>query len=230
MNAMPAISPAATDVEKWKRKVGCLGDRAFGPACSRWAVRALEVLAAHPGATIHANDLHTLTRKFGVPLKYITRAVATLTGLGIVSASLSGPFTVVLNADRLNRRKNAAQKQRWRIPAAVSTRLKAQSDYRCAHCGKKFDSKNLVVDHLIPLKLLGADGLGNWVILCRMDDREKWDRFLRYAIKQYQGEAVRRPLGIRFIDGFFWPVINDRVRYTRLPMNRQDVVQSANGM
>jgi putative addiction module component (TIGR02574 family) len=88
------------------------------------------------------------------------------------------------------------------------------SENRCAHCGEQFNANNLVVDHLIPLSLLGADARENWVVMHRKRNLDKWDRFLREDVKLYRTELVSR-FGIRFIDGVFWPVINGRVRYSR---------------
>jgi 5-methylcytosine-specific restriction endonuclease McrA len=57
--------------------------------------------------------------------------------------------------------------------------LKAQSAYRCACCGDRFGPRDLVIDHLIPLGLLGADAPGNWLVMSRAHNGKKWDRFVR---------------------------------------------------
>jgi hypothetical protein len=44
---------------------------------------------------------------------------------------------------------------------------------------------------------------------------EKWDRLLRASLKYYRDEKVCTPLGVRFIKGVFWPVINGRVRTSK---------------
>jgi|GEM_PF-2727469 len=208
-------NPATSDVKRWKSKIARLGDRAFGPVCSAWSLRILDVLLARPSWTFRANSLQKLAQQLGVPLKYAPRAVATLTRLGIASARLTPPLTVVLHADRFSRRKISVQPKRRTILAAESARLKAQSNHRCACCGKKFSRKELVIDHIIPLSLLGADDPANWAVLCKKHNRQKWDRFLQGVLKFYRNERVLQPFGIRFFHGFFWPVINGRVRCTR---------------
>jgi hypothetical protein len=208
-------NPATNHVEWWRRKVARLGDRAFGPACSAWALRTLDVLLARPSGTVNADNLRTLAQELGVPLKYTPRAIATLTRLGIASARLTPPFSVVLQTDRLSRRKISLQRQRRAVLATQSARLKAQSNHRCACCGKQFLPEELVIDHIIPLSLLGADKPANWAVLSKAHNLRKWDRFLRGALKFYRSERVLQPFGIRFINGFFWPVINGRVRCTR---------------
>jgi hypothetical protein len=208
-------NPATSDVKRWQCKIARLGDRAFGPVCSAWSLRILDVLLARPSWTVHANSLQTLAQELGIPLKYTPRAVATLTRLGIASARLTPPFSVVLQTDRLSRTKISVQPKRRTILAAESARLKAQSNNRCACCGKKFSPEELVIDHIIPLSLLGADDPANWAVLCKKHNRQKWDRFLRGVLKFYRNERVLQPFRIQFFDGFFWPVINGRVRCTR---------------
>jgi hypothetical protein len=72
-----------------------------------------------------------------------------------------------------------------------------------------------VIDHLIPLSLLGADEPANWVAMSKKHNATKWDRLLRGDLQFYREEKVRQPFGVRFIGGAFWPVINGTVRYSR---------------
>ena len=57
--------------------------------------------------------------------------------------------------------------ERGRISAAHRARLFEVDGHRCGHCGKVFAPADLVIDHLIPLAVRGADEPGNWVALCR---------------------------------------------------------------
>ncbi len=122
-------------------------------------------------------------------------------------------MSVTILTARLVRRKNPAQMVRRRVPHAEAASLKRESDNRCACCGTRCAPDELVVDHLVPLSLLGADDRANWVVLTKAHNRRKWDRFAKGSLKLYRRERVEQPLGVRFRSGFFWPVINGRPRY-----------------
>ena len=44
----------------------------------------------------------------------------------------------------------------------------------------------------------------------------KWDRLLRGDLRFYRNETVQKRFGVRFIDGAFWPVINGKLRYSKV--------------
>jgi hypothetical protein len=178
------------------------------------AIRALDFILARRDATVRAENLAELAVDIGVPLKYLPRAVATLTRCGIARATLDRPIAISILTDRLARRKNPAQMIRRRVPVAEAAFLKRANGNRCACCGTRCAPEDLTIDHVVPLSLLGAHDSANWVPVSKAHNRRKWDRFTRGTLKLYRGENVTRPFGVRFKDGFFWPVINGRPRYT----------------
>jgi len=213
----------AADLTWWRSKIRRLDDRAFGPVVSEHAIRAMDAIVDRRDATVRADTLASLAHELKVPLKFLPRAVATLTRLGIARATLSRPMSVTILTERIARTKNPAQMARRRVPIAEAASLKRASDNRCACCGTRSAPDELVVDHLVPLSLLGADDRANWVVLTKVHNRRKWDRFAKGNLKLYRRERVMRPLGVRFRDGFFWPVINGRPRYA----DRRSVEQQA---
>ncbi|MGH2360361.1 MAG: HNH endonuclease signature motif containing protein [bacterium] len=201
------------DLTWWRNKIRKLDDRAFGPVAAEHAIRAMDAIVARTGGTVCAENLASLARAIKVPLKFLPRAVATLTRIGIARATLGRPASVAILTDRIARTKNPAQMARRRVSPAEAAWLKRASDNRCACCGTRFAPDELVVDHLVPLSLLGADDPANWVVLTKAHNRRKWDRFSRSGLRLYRRERAMRPLGVRFRGGFFWPVINGRPRY-----------------
>jgi hypothetical protein len=133
----------------WKEKLSRIDDRTF--RMLKWGHRILDVLVVSDGGKLEAGSLKDLAVQLGVPLKFVPRSVASVSRLGIVTAALQPPaMSVVIHLDRLARRKIAVARRRRRLPEADRESLKAQSDYRCACCGRKFRSRELVLDHLIP--------------------------------------------------------------------------------
>ncbi len=197
----------------WGEKISRDASLSFAPTVGRWAVHLLDELDQRPDATAEAEDMASLAVAVGVPGKYLSRALA-VTG-GLVSFNAGPPVRIVLHRKRLLKAKNAAEKTRGRIPASLRARLFEQDRHRCGHCGKEFAADELVVDHVIPLALRGADEPGNWVALCKPDNREKWLRFSYGFIRYYRGEPVVGSIGVRFRDGFFWPHVNGRTRLDR---------------
>jgi len=188
-----------------------MDDRTY--ALPELGVRVLEALASARYGRVHAADLRELGARLGVPLKYVPRAVASVARLGIVTADLREPgLAVTIHFDRLAKRKIGLGQRRVRLPAGDREALIADSAYRCACCGRRFLAHDLVLDHLVPLSLLGADHPANLVPMSRNHNSRKWDRFTRGALRLYRRERVDSPLGVRFIDGAFWPVINGKVR------------------
>jgi hypothetical protein len=191
-----------------------MGERTF--VMSEYGPRILDVLISSTGGRVDAANLKDLGKQLGVPLKFVPRAVASVTRLGIVSAVLRPPtMSVTIHPDRFARRKIGLRPARCSISQAERESLKTRSDHRCACCGKRFSSGDLVIDHLIPLSLLGADASANWVVMSKKHNAAKWDRLLRGELQFYRDERVRRRFGVRFIGGFFWPVINGKLRYSR---------------
>ena len=70
-----------------------------------------------------------------------------------------------------------------------------------------------MLDHLIPFSLRGADEPSNLVAMSRQHNMRKWDRFIRDDVKFYRGERIRQRIGVRFVEGAFWPVVNGKLRY-----------------
>jgi len=197
----------------WKEKLSRMDDRTF--VMPKWGPRILDALLTRDGGRIETRTLKDLANQLGVPLKFVPRAIASVTRLGIVTAELRPPaIAVVIHPDRFARRKIALGRRRQWFSAADRESLKAAGDYRCACCGTKFQSRELVLDHLIPLSLLGADELANLVAMSKKHNATKWDRLLRDDLKFYRSERVRRRFGVRFIGGSFWPVINGKVRHS----------------
>jgi 5-methylcytosine-specific restriction endonuclease McrA len=195
----------------WKNKLARMDDRTF--VMPRWGPHILDVLLAADEGRIEVGTLNELSVHLGVPLKFVPRAVASVTRLGIVTAQLRVPTIVVaIHRDRLSRRKIAMGRERRRLSEAERESIKAESGHLCACCGKRFKSSELVLDHLIPLALLGSDEPANLVAMSRKCNAKKWDRLLRGDLKLYRQEKVRGRFGVRFIAGKFWPVINGRVR------------------
>jgi len=191
-----------------------MNDRTF--ALPKWGTHILDILLEADGGVVAGDSLQQLAKRFGVPLKFLPRAVASVTRLGIVTADLRRPVMfVAIHRDRLARRKIGLHRPRRRLPNGLRESLKAQSGYRCACCGDPFDSRKLVLDHLIPLSLMGADAPENLVVMLKAHNANKWDRFVRGNLRFYRLERVRAPFGVRFIDGAFWPHINGKVRYSQ---------------
>jgi 5-methylcytosine-specific restriction endonuclease McrA len=206
-----ASSAEMDQLEWWKGKLLRMADRTF--AMPERGHQILDLLCQSEGCRVEARSFKELAARLNVPLKFVPRAVASLTRLGIVTAVLRPPdVSIVLHRDRLRRRKIGLHRKRVRLSEWERERLKAESDYRCACCGESSLAQDLVLDHLIPLSLLGADHPANLVVMKKSHNADKWDRFVRAGLKFYRREQVTRRFGVRFIDGAFWPIINGRLR------------------
>lgn len=62
--------------------------------------------------------------------------------------------------------------------------------YRCAHCGKWFDKRDIDVDHIIPQSKGGTDDLVNLQALCKHCNRSKQDDTSR-TIPDLAGNIVK---------------------------------------
>jgi 5-methylcytosine-specific restriction endonuclease McrA len=133
---------------------------------------------------------------------------------GIISLDTDDDGTVRarLHSERVLLYKAAKWTRRRRIPARTRARLLTEEGYRCARCGRRFDPDELQIDHVVPLKLYGADEPGNWVALCSAHNRDKWQYFRRHYLRYYRRRPIRGSVGVRFKNGFFWPHINGRTR------------------
>src|SRR5262249_48493300 len=150
------------DLNWWMHKLVRMDDRTF--VMPKWAPRILDELLAAKGGSVAARSIKDLGLKLGVPLKFVPRAVASVARLGIVTAQLHPPDNVVtIHRDRFARRKIAIDRKRQRLSGADREAIKAQDGYRCACCGDTFKSTDLVLDHLIPFSLRGADEPPNLV-------------------------------------------------------------------
>jgi len=195
----------------WKDKLARMGERTF--ALSQYGPQVLDVLLGQPDGQIEAATLKELGRSLGVPLKFVPRAIASVTRLGIVTADLAGgTLRLTIHRDKLARRKFSMGRSRQRMSSAAREAIRVASGNQCACCGKSLDSGKWVLDHVIPLSLLGADAEANLVPMLKACNAEKWDRLLRGGLKYYRGERVQGRFGVRFVGGVFWPVINGKVR------------------
>lgn len=157
----------------WSKKVRTVGLKCFDSGASRWAGFTLDRLVGSPTPLIHAPDYPSLAEAFGVPLKYFSRALATLVRCGLVTRTQVTPPTLAFHADRLARWKNSAHASRRRLSGRERTRIFQVDLLRCARCGRTFRESQLEVDHVVPVSLLGADVPANWVAMCRPDNRDK---------------------------------------------------------
>jgi len=196
----------------WRNKIERLGLKSFNQSVARWAVHIFDQLSEHPSNEYSATSLEQLSKALGVPNKFVSRAVATLTRSGTVLADLRQPAVIKLYPERLAKHKASAQSERQPITTLERRKIIKADSYRCGYCGEKFLASELEVDHIIPVSLLGADEPGNWVALCKPDNRQKWDKFERDMLRHYRGELVDGNIQIRFRNGYFWPVINGRLR------------------
>jgi len=195
----------------WKHKLASMTNRTF--ELTKWGPHILEVLLATPGGVVQAPSLAALAKTLGVPLKFAPRGIASVTRLGIVTAELRPPmFRVAIHMDQFAKRKVGLKRPRKQLSKVEREALYAASGHRCACCQKKFSAEDLVLDHLVPLTLLGADHPANLVVMFRKHNSKKWDRLVRDQIQVYRREPIVKPFGVRFIDGAFWPVINGKVR------------------
>ena len=200
------------DLKWWMDKLVRMDDRTF--IMPKWAPHIIDQLLGAEGGCVEARSIKELGIKLGVPLKYVPRAVASVARLGIVTAELQPPDIVVtIHRGRFSRRKIAVERKRQRLSEADREAIKAKDGYRCACCGETFKSTELVLDHLIPFSLRGADEPSNLVAMSRQHNMRKWDRFIRDDVKFYRGERIRQRIGVRFVEGAFWPVVNGKLRY-----------------
>ncbi len=203
----------AEGLEYWCNKVSRGGGLSFAPRVGGYAADLLRALDRRPHRTVQASDLPRLADKLDVPRKFVSRALAATYGL--VSLHLGPPVRVVLHRKLLLRSKFAIPNGRGHVSARHRTRLLREDGHRCGHCGRKFDAADLVIDHLIPLAVRGADEPANWVALCHEDNRKKWRHFGYGFIRHYRGKPVRNSVGVRFRDGLFWPHVNGCTRLER---------------
>ena len=196
------------DLAWWRDKVSRRGEECFNRSIGRWASHALDRIVALSDTTITANDLEELAIHLDIPSKYITRAIATLTRSGIVTADLRSKPALLVHIDTFTKRKASAQKSRGSIPKSFRKRLFEADGYQCAHCKEVFDSNDLHIDHIVPISLLGADEPGNWVTLCSKCNIEKRDKFLRDYFHLFRQRPVFKNIQVRFNKGYFYPTIN----------------------
>ena len=200
-------------LEYWTRKITKRWSRKGVPAVAQWASHLLYALDRRSDRSVEAASMEALATAIRIPRKFVSRALAATNGL--VSCDPGPPLRVVLHRKRLLRGKNVVDKTRGHNSRSLRALLFSKDGHRCGRCGKKFSSDQLEIDHLVPLALRGADQPGNWVALCRRDNREKRASFQYGFIRYYRGDPVRGAVGVRFRDGFFWPHVNGRIRTDR---------------
>jgi hypothetical protein len=203
----------AEGLDYWCNKASRGAALSFAPRVGDLAAHLLRELDRRSDRTARAPDLPRLADKLGIPRKFLSRALAA--SYGLVSLHLGPPVRVVLHRKLLLRSKIAIPNGRGHISAPDRARLLREDGHKCGHCGTEFDAGDLVIDHLIPLAVRGADEPANWVALCREDNRKKWRHFGYGFIRHYRGGPVRNSVGVRFRGGFFWPHVNGRTRLDR---------------
>lgn len=186
--------------------------KAFGSGAPLYAIRMLANLIRLK--SVRGTSIGDISIKLSVPPKFGARGIALLTSSGLVHLNRTDGVRVTLQPKALRRSKNKAQKTRTPATKSERARLFAAERFRCAMCGRRFPAHELRIDHLIPLSRLGADEPGNWVALCGPDNSAAWDDFAekRESISRYRGQRVRQPVGVRFLRGYFWPMIDGQVR------------------
>jgi hypothetical protein len=153
----------------WGEKVSREAGVSFAPRVGHWAVDLLDKLDSRSGATAEAPGMASLAAAVGVTRKFLSGVLAVTNGL--ISFDAGPPVRIVLHRKRLLGAKRAAEKTRGRISASLRAQLYQKDGHQCGRCDKKLPSEELVIDHLIPLALRGADEPVNWVALCRDDNR-----------------------------------------------------------
>ena len=206
---------AERDLLWWRDKANRRGTECFNETVAHWAEHALVDLAQRKHNPLEANSLAELSAEIGVPRKYLSRALATLTRCGLVTADLRSKPVIQLVTDTFPKRKGSAQIARGHIPLWMKKLIFSLEDYQCSHCLRVLNFNQLHVDHIVPVSLLGVDEPGNWVTMCAPCNRAKLDRFERVYLNKYRGNQVSRPIQLRFYAGFFWPVIDGRLMLTR---------------
>jgi len=200
------------DLEWWTDKVERRGVDCFNPSIGKWAAHTLRVFVSLDVASIECENLDVLAERLGIPQKYLTRAIATLTRCGIVYASLHPTPVLVLHRAVFPKRKASAQVARTAISKKARQKIINRDGGVCAHCLEHFPDNKLHIDHIVPLSLLGADEPGNMVSMCKSCNGKKSDKFHPTYIKRYRSDVVNDSIGVRFKNGFFWPYINGTLR------------------
>src|SRR5262245_328790 len=172
------VDTPSDDLDWWLDKLVRMGDRTF--AMPKWAPHIIDELLSANGGSVEARSIKELGSRLGVPLKFVPRAVASVARLGIVTAQLQPPNIVVtIHRDRFVGRQVAVEGKRRPLSAADREEIKANDGYRGACCGDPFNSAELVLDHLIPFSLSGADDPQNLVAMSKQHNARKWDRLIR---------------------------------------------------
>lgn len=75
-----------------------------------------------------------------------------------------------------------------------STRLKVYEKFggRCAYCGKQIELKEMQVDHIVPLRLGGADSFENYNPACRLCNHYKRATSLDVWRSVFLGGLIKR--------------------------------------
>lgn len=195
------------------------GPRGFGPIAAGHAVHLLEQLTdASPSYRLAAPTISEFSKLVGLRSKFVPRAVAMLARSGLVRAELVPSPSITLLPDRFVRRKNSAQSvPRHRFSQTEREQVLRCDLFRCGHCKQLFEPSALDVGHIVPVCLLGADSQANWIALCREHNASAWDGFDPAFLRFYRGRRVLRPTGVRFRNGFFWPLVNGVARVDRVP-------------
>ena len=209
---MSGININPVDLEWWTAKVQRRGSGCFNLSVGHWSAHLLNELVTSGRISIETNDLEELAETLGVPYKFLTRSVATLTRCGVVYATLHPIPVLVLQLSTFPKRKGTAQSVRTPLSKRAKEEIYTSDGYVCAHCLTQFDSAAFLdLDHIVPVSLLGADEPGNLVSMCKECNLAKSDQFERNYIKQYRMIQVEGPIALRFLSGRFWPVINGSI-------------------
>jgi 5-methylcytosine-specific restriction endonuclease McrA len=197
----------------WCGKIRDSCDRhTFGSVVADWSCKFLTHLNAQPGQRMTAPTFKAAAKQSGVPRKFLSRVLGATNGL--ITLDSHDPVEIRLHKEVLKRTK-VKRVDRREIPPRIKERIKAEDDNRCGACGEKCEPRRLHIHHVIPLALLGADDLGNWVPACGPCNKAIWSGFDRTALKYYRSEKIHK-FGVCFVGGRFWPVVNGRQRRTTL--------------
>ena len=75
----------------------------------------------------------------------------------------------------------------------VKDQLYREQDGHCNGCNRKFEKRNLTIDHIVPKSKGGGDYKENYQLLCQACNSSKGDRPMEYLLARLQRlEMLRR--------------------------------------
>ncbi len=174
------------------------------PATATYAWKLVGLLEAQ--GVLEAASMVELSQATGIPRKFLSRAISFLTRYNRATFDEGPPVRLAPAKD------GAKPTSGRRAPSkADRARLFELDGGRCGQCEQPLTLAGFAVDHIIPLSFMGADEPGNWVSLCQDDNKQKSDAFTSDYLKRFRGKRVKGQVGVRFVQGAFWPFINGRI-------------------